>query len=206
MLKISIPVPCHEKWDAMNPSGHGRFCDVCSKTVVDFTQMSDEEVKNFLLASKDNKPCGRFNVSQLQQPTIEIPSTIVELPMAGWKRFLIAALVVFSTTIFSCEVKHPFGKQGTELPIEKEAANKHLSGSGMVGGIMFSRIDSIIEPDLPDTTVVPADSIPEKLMGIPVPIFDEETVDPDSLFEEIKQVEPDEPCTDQPDSTCINFS
>lgn len=120
MLKISIPVPCHENWDGMAPSGNGRFCNICSKTVVDFTRMTDEEVKNYLLASKDNKPCGRFNPHQLQQTSIEIPANIIGVPMAAWKRFLIAALIVFSTTIFSCEVKHRLINRRTNCRSKKK--------------------------------------------------------------------------------------
>lgn len=46
--KISIPQPCDEKWGDMIPDRNGRFCDSCKKTVIDFTNLSEMEVHDFL--------------------------------------------------------------------------------------------------------------------------------------------------------------
>ena len=62
--KITIPNPCHENWNKMTEDEKGRFCGVCNKTVIDFTQMSEQEVEAFF-----KKPaaslCGRFRKEQL---------------------------------------------------------------------------------------------------------------------------------------------
>jgi hypothetical protein len=105
MLKISIPTPCHEDWDAMIPNSQGRHCNSCVKTVIDFTNMSDEEVKHFFINKKEEKICGRFKNEQLHRITIELPQNIFYLSMPAWKKFLAACLLVFSTTLFSCETK-----------------------------------------------------------------------------------------------------
>jgi hypothetical protein len=55
MLKINIPTPCHEDWNAMIPNAQGRHCNACVKTVVDFTSMTDDEVKYFFLIKKKKK-------------------------------------------------------------------------------------------------------------------------------------------------------
>lgn len=103
MFKITIPQPCHENWNVMTPNEQGRFCNACAKTVVDFTQMSDDEVKHFLLAKKEEERiCGRFKNGQLQDITISLPQNIFELQMPWWKKFLVASLVAFSSTLFSC--------------------------------------------------------------------------------------------------------
>jgi hypothetical protein len=102
MLKISIPTPCHEDWGAMTPNEQGRHCTSCAKTVIDFTSMSDEEVKYFFINKKEEKVCGRFKNEQLHRIVIELPHNIFYLPMPGWKKFLVASLVTFSTTLFSC--------------------------------------------------------------------------------------------------------
>lgn len=68
MFIVKIPEPCTENWDKMTPDNNGRFCGSCQKTVVDFTQMSDEQVKNFLLDNKHKNTCGRFNTAQLGRP------------------------------------------------------------------------------------------------------------------------------------------
>ena len=43
-MKLIIPKPCHENWNAMTPVEKGRFCSVCRKTVKDFTKLSDDEI------------------------------------------------------------------------------------------------------------------------------------------------------------------
>src|SRR4051812_36779135 len=105
MLKISIPQPCHEDWSTMSPDNNGRHCNSCMKTVIDFSTMTDEQVKNFLINKKDEHVCGRFNNSQLHRIRIELPQNIFHLPMPLWKRFLAACLIAFSTTLFSCDVR-----------------------------------------------------------------------------------------------------
>jgi hypothetical protein len=103
MLKISIPTPCHQDWGAMAPNEQGRHCTSCAKTVVDFTCMSDEEVKYFFITKREEKICGRFKNEQLHRIVIKLPHNIFYIPMPGWKQFLVASLVVFSTTLFSCD-------------------------------------------------------------------------------------------------------
>ncbi|MGC4104031.1 hypothetical protein [Ferruginibacter sp.] len=116
MLKISIPQPCHEDWNAMTPNEQGRHCNVCVKTVVDFTSMSDEEVKHFFLHKKEEKVCGRFRGEQLQRIRIELPYNVLTIRMASWKKFLAIMLLVFSSTLFSCDAILEERTQGkTEL-------------------------------------------------------------------------------------------
>jgi hypothetical protein len=65
-LQIRIPGPCGENWANMGPAGHGRFCSSCSKTVVDFSLMSDQEVLSYL-GSQEKHVCGRFTPDQLDR-------------------------------------------------------------------------------------------------------------------------------------------
>ncbi|MBP6430605.1 MAG: hypothetical protein KA319_02475 [Ferruginibacter sp.] len=123
MLKISIPTPCHEDWNAMIPNAQGKHCNACAKTVVDFTSMTDDEVKHFLLNRKSEKLCGRFRNEQLHRITINLPHNIFYIPMPLWKKYLAAILIVFSTTLFSCDT-HLKGE-----PIIKEE-------SAVLGGAM----------------------------------------------------------------------
>lgn len=104
MLKINIPTPCHEDWNAMIPNTQGRHCNACAKTVVDFTAMTDDEVKYFFLNKKEGeKVCGRFRNEQLQRITIALPNNIFTLQMPLWKKYLAAILIAFSTMLFSCD-------------------------------------------------------------------------------------------------------
>ncbi len=64
-MKLSIPKPCHENWDAMTPNEKGRFCQVCSKTVRDFTASSDQEIINSISGSSNI--CVNINSDQLNR-------------------------------------------------------------------------------------------------------------------------------------------
>lgn len=65
--QISIPVPCHEKWNDMTEAEKGRFCAVCQKTVIDFSVMDEQEIIHFFSEKKQTENvCGRFKDSQLE--------------------------------------------------------------------------------------------------------------------------------------------
>lgn len=63
---IDIPKPCHENWNTMTPDDKGRFCAQCSKTVIDFTRMSDHQIVR-LLENSDSKICGHVTTDQLNR-------------------------------------------------------------------------------------------------------------------------------------------
>lgn len=63
---LSIPKPCEQAWDDMTTEETGRLCNSCNKTVIDFTNLSDEEVLATIRKST-TKICGRFHASQLDR-------------------------------------------------------------------------------------------------------------------------------------------
>lgn len=65
VMNISIPAPCHENWEHMQPEEKGRFCNACCKTVIDFTDMSPAAISAYLKAHHSQRICGRFKASQL---------------------------------------------------------------------------------------------------------------------------------------------
>lgn len=64
-INYQIEEPCHADWDQMKPETQGRFCSSCSKTVVDFSTMSDFSIVNYLESNKHQSVCGRFAEDQL---------------------------------------------------------------------------------------------------------------------------------------------
>lgn len=74
-LSLSIPKPCSEKWENFTLTSHGGFCSSCSKTVVDFTNMSDDQILDFF-AKKPTHACGRFRPDQLKAYSATAPLKI----------------------------------------------------------------------------------------------------------------------------------
>lgn len=101
-MKISINTPCHENWDGMTPNEKGAFCLSCQKTVVDFSQKSIEQIKDFFReAPKTESVCGRFEEDQLTEMTFDHFYN----QFRGWKYFQKAAVIVFfifGFTLFGC--------------------------------------------------------------------------------------------------------
>lgn len=93
-MKILIPNPCNENWNEMLPEEKGHFCLKCSKTVVDFSNKSKNEIKSFFKESTE-RVCGRFKNDQLYNYRKEISSFQI-------KRFLAAIYLVFGAFLFSC--------------------------------------------------------------------------------------------------------
>ena len=67
---LKIEKPCREDWNKMTPNQLGRHCQLCEKTVVDFTKMSSEEIKEYLSNRGNERICGRI----LKEPIKRIPS------------------------------------------------------------------------------------------------------------------------------------
>lgn len=106
LYSISIPKPCHEDWSKMSPNEKGRFCQSCSKSVIDFTAMPKEAIENYLALNSNKKVCGRFRVSQLEQIQIKIPSELLEQQTSFHKLFLLSLLIAMGTTLFNCSDKN----------------------------------------------------------------------------------------------------
>ena len=100
---ISIPKPCHEDWNQMTPEQKGRFCGVCNKTVVDFTNKTTTEVDKIIDERKSEKICGRFNSTQIANPvTVTVPAYIRAQRYSLTRAFMIALFFVFGAGLFSC--------------------------------------------------------------------------------------------------------
>jgi len=105
--QFSIPKPCHENWNAMTPDEQGRFCSQCSKSVTDFTQMSDDEVIIYLRLNSDNKVCGRFRKDQMEKAPIHIPRKVLYSQKKFINIFLLALLITMGSMLFSCGNNNP---------------------------------------------------------------------------------------------------
>lgn len=189
--QLTIPEPCHEDWDKMQPKDNGRFCLSCSKTVVDFTTMLPDEIQNYFIQNRNNNVCGRFKKSQLEAITIQIPSRILYTQTHYHKMFLLALFIAMGTTLFSCA-----DKDGNKQKIDKiELVEDSLPKTDT----KFNSEDSILKEPTPPhlstqyvTTIkieptgssVYIDNYPhETLTGIPPPEYIETIPDYPGGFE-----------------------
>jgi hypothetical protein len=135
---------CDNKWDEMSPQGNGRHCGSCNKIVVDFTEMSDQDIIQFLL--KNTHSCGLFKKNQLNRTMIFHP---VKKKRSHWPA--IAAMLIAGTFAVvpnyasgtfqktsiefmkSNEVEVEPGKTNTSFPVQIfDASNNNLITWGSV--------------------------------------------------------------------------
>jgi hypothetical protein len=88
-VQLNIDTPCHENWAAMTPTDEGRFCQACTKQVVDFSILTDQQILHFLSKANGNI-CGRMGNDQLQRPLIPV----AEQPKAKWWWALLMPLLM----------------------------------------------------------------------------------------------------------------
>lgn len=61
-MKFKLDKPCDENWGNMQNISEGKYCEKCSKKVLDLTQKSDEEIEEIMRKSEDQL-CGRISSS-----------------------------------------------------------------------------------------------------------------------------------------------
>jgi len=86
-IYLHIPQPCHEDWNKMSPVQQGRFCQSCSKQVIDFSAMNDKQILE-VLSKAAGKTCGRFLPNQLERPIVKEPQ-----PMSRPYRLFLSAFI-----------------------------------------------------------------------------------------------------------------
>jgi hypothetical protein len=66
-LKITIDNPCRKiNWTTMSDFDKGKFCTICSKNVIDFSKMTDEQIIG-ILDKSEASVCARVNKSQMNR-------------------------------------------------------------------------------------------------------------------------------------------
>jgi len=140
-FQVFIPKPCTENWNQMTQQEKGRFCGKCSKSVVDFSNMSMDEIKDYFLSHKGDKICGHFKSDQINKPVIlKLSFPQFHSRISSLQIFYLSFLIIFGTTFFSCtnhkdelinqyEVTNNFVENSefaihTEQKIEKDELSK----------------------------------------------------------------------------------
>ncbi|MDR6129601.1 hypothetical protein [Chryseobacterium sp. SORGH_AS_1175] len=63
--QFKIQTPCPEVWDHMQDTPDGKFCEKCSKCVVDFTNKTDQQVHKIIGDAGEREICGRIYTKPL---------------------------------------------------------------------------------------------------------------------------------------------
>jgi hypothetical protein len=75
----------------MTPTDKGRFCQSCAKQVVDFSEMSDQQIHNYI-SNATARLCGRFAEDQLQRPLQPVKQ---EKKKIWWVAAMMPLMMVF---------------------------------------------------------------------------------------------------------------
>lgn len=87
-IVLDIPTPCSESPESMQTRPDGWFCPSCSKTVVDFSAMTDREVAAYVRTKGPG--CGLFRAGQLRRPILELQQK------PRWQRWAAAVSLLLS--------------------------------------------------------------------------------------------------------------
>jgi len=173
---LKIEKPCHEDWNKMAQNQLGRHCQLCEKTVVDFTKMSSEEIKEYLSNRGNERICGRI----LKEPVKRIPSKkeqwfnnqrlrinqkIDFIPM----RISLLSILSFLMILFGCN-------QTTEESKPDTKENSPITSGDSIANDSTQRIDEL--------HTVGNIAMPEPLMGDVI----QELGEVDEQFDEIPVV------------------
>jgi hypothetical protein len=106
-LQIKIPQPCNENWQDMNADGNGiGFCNKCQHHVVDFSQMNDAQLIDYL---KENPftHCAKFSNFQLNRD-INIQKYKIKTSLFNSKIKVISSVLflVYQVFLIGCKTKN----------------------------------------------------------------------------------------------------
>ena len=127
----------------MRPADKGRFCGSCSKIVVDFSVMSDQEVLNYL-GSPGRGGCGRFAPDQLERGFALVSPVQKKKGWMAWN-FLLAGVLFCSRGMAQ-------SKPAKVVPQQEVVMEGVSRGIRIDAGL--APIDSVKYKVLPDVVVV----------------------------------------------------
>lgn len=90
-MRLNIPTPCTQDWDAMTPADQGRHCAACQKVVVDLSRMTDGEIVSWMQARAGQEICGRLETGQLGRELVPALPITRSQPWWSWARVSAAA-------------------------------------------------------------------------------------------------------------------
>lgn len=118
-LRLQVTKPCDENFDNMLPAASGHFCQSCNKTVVDFTNMTDNQLMEYFRKPRPNS-CGRFYADQLDKH-LEIPSQKI-----SWLRYFFTIGIPAMLLSFKADAQRIIKKNPTVKVMDTQSKGKSL--------------------------------------------------------------------------------
>jgi len=161
-VHLVIAEPCKADWNAMTPNTEGKFCSLCQKNVIDFTDWSTNDIAQYLATHSSERTCGRVRKTHLQE-TATITETLT--PILNWhtsNKRRIAALVFVSLglAIISCNNTsstkvQPSNYRSIDTPKTDTTVNTSvdediLGGLGIAPQCDSNSLENIHVPIIPD--------------------------------------------------------
>lgn len=147
---VNIDSPCSESWQEMSPEDGGRHCMRCSKKVIDFSTLSDDEVIKILSQQKGNV-CGRFQAGQLNKELIESKRTYVN---KGFYKYLAGLLLLgISKNAFSGNNKFLPKENIVASPVQQENVEEIFCADTLYKEIKGKVLDSVTKRPIAYATI-----------------------------------------------------
>lgn len=121
-MKPFIKESCNAAWDLMTANAEGKFCNLCKKDVIDFTEKEDYEIKEYL--NNNVNVCGKFSSEQIINTDLTFNLTkFAKSSLSSLEKFAIVSFLVFGLNLYSCNKPYALGK----IKIEGNFKPKHLT-------------------------------------------------------------------------------
>jgi TonB family protein len=98
---FNIKTPCSENWETMKIGINARFCDKCTKNVIDFTNKEKQEILEYLFLNRTENVCGRIYRSQLDFSNTDFLVTIQAIAKQNPNKNLAFYLLTVGTMILA---------------------------------------------------------------------------------------------------------
>ncbi|ABG60907.1 hypothetical protein [Cytophaga hutchinsonii] len=178
---IQIKNPCDADWQKMTPDTAGKFCSSCEKVVVDFSKMSDTEIKDYFIVHFQQKTCGRFLTSQVDRELKTDSKNYFHLlfnTFSGMSAVRSVVLLLASSLIWlsSCVKKHSPATLGEPAYTGPDSENRLMG-------------DTVIMDVPEDTTaLIPQeDTLEMHAVGIVAPMITGKVRMTDTITQRIKK-------------------
>ncbi|MFC3159635.1 hypothetical protein SAMN05443633_11340 [Chryseobacterium arachidis] len=140
---LRIEKPCEESLENMHDVPGGKFCDLCSKKVIDFSKLNDVEISKILEENTSKKICGIFHKNQLNRPlhkekTLSYPPRKITFSKVAAGLALTASII----NSYPAQTNNSVTKELVNSPISKRQADKKQDkvdeGKFMISGRIIS--------------------------------------------------------------------